>query len=509
MVDVAVSTVEAEKVQRPARTWHKPALMIWGLIAVGLLSCALSVSGIWRITELSTSFQQKDDEALLLAADLKEQTASFAKLTYDFLLQQDFNRQLMREKQSNGIRKNITSDLSQIAVLNTSASGGTMTESVRYNVLQFLLLTDKALETAVEEGSAVHARIILQDEAEPALKVAQEALNALIKSREKFGDEHAQFIRQQAVMVALLLFGLAMLGTALALMARVHVLKMQPATGRAVAFPFKPREAEVRVKEEDERRTREGRAIEARSLITLAVINRLNRLDKENESLKKMISLMQRLGDKEVPQELPSNDASLHFLQKQGEKISQSVGRIEAISEHLKQFMESMNKLMSGIQSMATDGNVVALNVTIELAKLQAATHGAPENEKNAKISEQIRTLATTAAGITGKMAMILSQFRYAQEDFARHVQDLINLKNQGGEALEDMRQSLTQKTQSARSLYEERREWLAQIPMLEEKLENIRKQTTHIQALMLDNAPAMEGETMERSFKVISGGAA
>ncbi|MBY0427644.1 MAG: MCP four helix bundle domain-containing protein, partial [Alphaproteobacteria bacterium] len=185
-----VPTNEAIEPAKVSRKPITPVMMLWFLAFLGVASTIFSVWGLWRITDLSVQFQNKDDRSLVLAVNLKEEIGSFSMLTYDFLLQQDFNRMMLKERQSNKTREDITQNLGNLTMLSTTGTAGTTIEAIRYNVMQFLVLTDKALETAVEDGNSTKARTILQDEVAPALRTAQESLNNLINSRQKFGDEH-------------------------------------------------------------------------------------------------------------------------------------------------------------------------------------------------------------------------------------------------------------------------------------------------------------------------------
>ncbi len=492
---------------------HKPitpVMMLWFLGFLGIASTVFSVWGLWRITDLSVQFQNKDDRALVLAVNLKEEIASFSMLTYDFLLQQDFNRMLLKERQSNKTREDITQNLGNLAMLSTSGTAGTAIEAIRYNIMQFLVLTDKALETAVEEGNANKARNILQDEVDPALRTAQASLNNLINSRQKFGDEHFQFVRQQSVMIILLLVGLTALGMAIILTLRstilhkfvekIKVLETEKAQAVAAKTPSADEIAETR-----------KRILEARSLATLALINRLNRLHQESEELKKDMEVLHRHVDNTMPQpvRMDISQKELEALATQGERIAMSLGRISHVNDQTKQFVDSIGELMQGMQGLATDGNVVALNVTIELAKLQAHSGMIVSDDKNAKISEQIRSLATTAAGITGKMAMVLSQFRYAQQDFEKQSVELQQIKMGSMNALETIKNSLHIQQQQNVQLFDDRSALLNQLPELVEKVAALEEQITQIQAMTEEEIDDLADLPMGKQFKLISGGAA
>ena len=501
---------EAVPTTKPFRKPITPVMMLWFLAFLGLSSTIFSVWGLWRITDLSVQFQNKDDRALVLAVNLKEEIGSFSMLTYDFLLQQDFNRMMLKERQSNKTREQITQSLGNLAMLSTSGSFGTTIEAIRYNVMQFLVLTDKALETAVEDGNAAKARNILQDEVDPALRAAQESLNSLVNSRQKFGDEHFQFVRQQSLMIILLLVGLTALGMSIIVTLRstilhkfvekIKTLEIEKAQAVLAIPPSSEVLAETR-----------KRILEARSLSTLALINRLNRLHQDSEDLKKDMEVLQRHVDASVPQpvRVDVSHKELEALQSQGDKISMSLSRIQHVNDQTKQFVEAIGELMVGMQGLATDGNVVALNVTIELAKLQAHLGAQVNDEKNAKISEQIRGLATAAAGITGKMAMVLSQFRYAQQDFEKQSVELQQIKLSGNSALDTIRSNLHVQQQQNAQMYDERGALLKQLPDLVEKIAALEEQITQIQAMTEEEIDDLGDVQTGKQFKVISGGAA
>lgn len=484
-----------------------PVMMLWILACLGIASTVFSIWGLWRITDLSVQFQNKDDRSLVLAVNLKEEIASFSMLTYDFLLQQDFNRMMLKERQSNKTREEITQNLGNLAMLSTSGTVGTTIEAIRYNVMQFLVLTDKALETAVEDGNATKARTILQDEVDPALRTAQESLNNLVNSRQKFGDEHFQFVRQQSVMVILLLVGLTTLGMSIIVTLRSTILhkfvgKIQTLEIEKAQFIKNPAEqlAETR-----------KRILEARSLSTLALINRLNRLHQDSEDLKKDVEVLQRHVDASVPQPVRADigHKELEALKSQDDKIAMSLGRIHHVNDQTKQFVDAIGELMLGMQGLATDGNVVALNVTIELAKLQAHLGMQVPDDKNAKISEQIRGLATAAAGITGKMAMVLSQFKYAQQDFEKQSAELMQIKTASTTAIDTIRSNLSVQQQLNTQMHDERSALLKHLPDLVGKIAALEAQITQIQAMTEEEIDDLGDLPMGKQFKIISGGAA
>src|SRR5207247_132527 len=116
-------------------------------------------------------------------------------------------------------------------------------------------------------------------------------------------------------------------------MVRMHVLGPKPAahpheeahlpavTGSHYNFSNE----EARAREEEERRMNEARTLEARSLVTLAVANRLSRLDKDNEELRRMVANLKRHALKEYP-EVPheAGHEGLLVLQRQSERIAQT-----------------------------------------------------------------------------------------------------------------------------------------------------------------------------------------
>ncbi|MDX1923285.1 MAG: MCP four helix bundle domain-containing protein [Alphaproteobacteria bacterium] len=501
-----VQTAEAVKPKHKPIT---PVAMLWFLALLGVASTIFSVWGLWRITDLSVQFQSKDDRSLVLAVNLKEEIASFSMLTYDFLLQQDFNRMMLKERQSNKTREDITQNLGNLAMLSTSGTAGTVIEAIRYNITSFLAATDKALETAVEDGNATKARGILQDEVEPALKTAQNSLNDLINSRQHFGDEHFQFVRQQSIMIILLLVGLTTLGMAIIVTLRSTILHKYVQKIRKLEIETE-QAASTRAPSADEVAETRKRILEARSLSTLALINRLNRLHKDSEELKKDIQVLQRHADSDIkqPPRVEINRSEVEILQHQGEKIAMSLGRIGHINDQTKHFVDSIGELMHGMQGLATDGNVVALNVTIELAKLQAHLGAPIPEEKNAKISEQIRALATTAASITGKMAMVLSQFRYAQQDFEKQSAELAQIKSGSSAALDTIKNNLHIQQQQNSQLFDERTALLSELPKLVAKVAALEEQITQIQAMTEEEIDELGDMPTGRQFKIISGGA-
>ncbi len=504
-----VPVAEAPKTTKPKHKPITPVAMLWFLAFLGVASTVFSVWGLWRITDLSVQFQNKDDRSLVIAVNLKEEIASFSMLTYDFLLQQDFNRMMLKERQSNKIRDDIMQNLGNLALLSTSGSAGTAIESIRYHVTEFLAKTDKALETAVEDGNATKARVILQDEVGPALVAAQNSLNDMINARQHFGDEHFQFVRQQSIMIILLLIGLTTLGMAIIVTLRSAIL--HKFVEKIRKLEIETVQAQSRVAAPEEMAETRNRILEARSLSTLALINRLNRLHQDSEGLKKDIQVLQRHADTTIQQPVRTEigHKEVEALQNQGEKIAMSLGRIGHINDQTKHFVDSIGELMVGMQGLATDGNVVALNVTIELAKLQAHLGAPIPEEKNAKISEQIRALATTAAGITGKMAMVLSQFRYAQQDFDRQSAELATIKNGSTTALETIKSNLHNQQVQNGQLYDERTAILNQLPQLAAKVAILEEQITQIQAMTEEEIDELGDMPTGRQFKIISGGVA
>lgn len=477
----------------------KPVSVLALLAFLAVATTLFAGWGLWRMTDLSAEYKTRDDHMLALAVNIKEKVASFSKLTYDFLLQQDFNRMLMKEKQSDATREEITRNLGALTLQSEGANAETI-EAIRYNVMQFLTLTDKALETAVEQGSSGTARAILQDEVEPALKKAQDSLTTLVQSRQKYGANHIQFLRQQAIIFIALLVGLTALGMAMLAMLRIHLAA--PAKKEEVA---KPEAAALPAPVVEEKPAE--RVIEASSLSTLAFMNRFNRLHKESDELKKLVTSMQRILDLRAAANLQATpEEELKALNQQSEKISLTVGRIQNINDQSKQFIERLNELMGGMQNLATEGNIVALNVTIELAKLQSQISGGPHDEKNIKVSEQIRALATSAANITGKMAMVLSQFRYAQDDFGKHTTELLQIKNTGASALEQIRRSLQNSAHNTSALMGERMEFENYLPMINQKMGDLSQEIEQLQLFANEEMESHRSEGPERAFKVISG---
>lgn len=539
----------------------KPFLFLWFLAALGLASTCFAVWGVWRVTDQTVNFQSRDDRALILAVSLKEQIASFSKLTYDFLLQQDFNRMLMKEKQSDKIRDEVTTTVASLVALSVPETSAGI-ENIRYNVLQFMVLTDKALETAAEEGAGGKARGILQDEVEPELRKAQGAINDLIAARSKINEEHFKAVRQQSLEMMLLLVGIAALALALALYVRVHILhlvkektRQSEASGdrmAALALPVllqtqdglvivptnepatqsNPPPIQLPVLQPSAPSlpvpalTAKGKGRVMAETEIMAWKHALEKVRHDSGDMKKLLqsvhdfieAKMHAKAEAGQVYNIPQIEQDMNQLMMQGEKISKAVSRVGHVHDQSKQFMESLNELMRSLQGLATEGNMVALNVTIEMAKLQAKIHEpsaqqAAHEEKNMRISEQIRLLATSAAGITGKMAMLLSQFRYSQEDFGKQVVELTQLKDFGATALSHIKETLQQQEQRANSLFAAQEGLTGHMPLLNQKMAELEEQLQQLEALgegglEEDLEPRLELQG-KRSFKVITGGAA
>lgn len=491
--------VVVAKFLKRLRFFQKPVVKVWVLAGLGLASTLFAGWGLLRITSLSAEFESHDDKLLVAAITLKEEVAAYSKLTYDFLLQQDFSHMMQKEKQSNATRAGIEQGLAELNQIDEGDKARPLADSIRANVTQFLSLTDKALESATEDGSVQKARSALQDSVEPTFKTAEDSLNEIIYSRQKFDQSRYHHLRAQALMVIAFLIGLTTLGIALLIGIRNHVL-----LGHA-HIPASAPQTEPASLDED------ARDVEARSLAALAFANRLSRVRKESDDLKKLLSGLQSFiaGEESKAAEIqPGADADV--LARQEEKITHAVGRIQHVHDQSKQFIDKLNDIMSGMQKLATDGNVVSLNVTIELAKLQSQQTGKVEEEKNAKISEQIRALATSAASITGKLAMVVSQFRYAQEDFSHQTTALTTLSREGGEALGRLRQTVQSNGQMATKLSGQRHELAGYLPKLEKKMAELEQQISQLQAIYAEEVETAGGEGLTpRSFKVISGRAA
>ncbi len=513
-----------KKVVNTIKTCHgflsRPTMMLWLMTALGLASAGFAGWGLMHVTSLSARVESHDERMLSAAVDLKEQVAVYSKLTYDFLLQQDYSKMMVKEKQSNTTRQGIEQGLAQlVAVDDGNAAAHALVANIRTNVTQFLLLSDKALEAATEDGSATKARSILQDEVEPVFKSTQDSLSRLISSRKQFDVDRFYYMRSQAFMVIAMLVGLTALGAALIMGLRRHILNSHHHQAHPKPQPEKqPDAAETalqavtavarEIEEEDAAR------IEAQSLAKLAFANRLSRVRKESDDLRKLLqglqafAAVQQEAQKPLMPRGPASDEDINALVRQGDRISHAVGRIQNIHEQSKQFIDKLSEMMGGMQKLATEGNVVALNVTIELAKLQAQS-GEVQEDKNRAVSEQIRTMATTAAAITGKLAMVLSQFRYTQEDFSRHAQELGEVRNMGNDALERVRGLLHTTGQSAARLTGRNEELAGYMPLLEQKMLELENQITQLQSIYAAEIE-MTGEGITpRSFKVISGGAA
>lgn len=493
----------------------KPLSALVFLAILGVATSAFSGWGVWRMAELSAEFKNHEDRMLDASVTLKEKIASFSKLTYDFLLQQDFDRQLMKEKQSNETREVITQSLGVLGMTSDNTSKD-MTEAVRYNTTQFLTLTDKALEKAVEDGNATQARILLQDEVEPALKKAQDSLSTLIAARQKTAASHTEYLHERALMFIALLIGLTALGLSLIMLLQGHLKARAKAPSKAlvVAQPAgqmasQPAHAEQR--RADNERDEQTRILKAKSLAALAIISRFSRIHRESNDLRKMVGGMQRyLGDHESTGAIDLPEQDIKGLTEQADRIALTVGRIQNVNNQSQQFIDKLNDLMGSLQTLATDGNMAALNVTIEMAKLQAQLDNETSSEKNAKLSDQIRALATTAANITGKMAMAISQHKYAQEDFAKQVAELMQIKNDGAASIERIRTALAKSRQNASSMQETRSEFEHTLPLLSQKVEELEHEIEQLQLFANEgDLGEVKSAEEEKSFKVISGRAA
>ncbi len=490
------------KLKRLRSLLARPTSMVWLLASLTLAVGVCAGWGLLHVTNLSAKFESRDGRASEIALDLREQISAYSKMTYDFLLQQDYSRMMVKEKQANSIRAGIEQNLSDLAAINDNSPAHAAIESIRTNVTQFLVLTDKALETAAEDGSAAKARVYLQDQVEPAYKNAEEAVKQLLSSRDQFDVTRFHHMRGQAFMVIAALIGLMALGVIVLLTLRSHILN-----GHGTRVADEPADLP-----DDATHTmlEESMDVEARSLATLAFASRLNRVRRESDDLRKLLQGLKAFipATEEAataPAKPPVQD--VEALSRQGEKIAHAVGRIQHIHDQSKQFIDKLSDMMNSVQKLATDGNVVALNVTIEMAKLQSQG-GAVQEEKNKAVSEQIRALATSAAAITGKLAMVLSQFRYTQEDFTRHTGELMDVRNTGTEALERVRAALQSNGQSATRLSGQREELASYLPQLEKKMADLEIQISQLQQIYSsDIETATEGVT-QRSFKVISGGA-
>jgi hypothetical protein len=486
------------------RFFLKPISRVWLLAGLILVSMLLAGWGLLHITRYSAESENRDSKILSVALKLKEQVTDYSKLTYDFLLQQDFSRMMLKEKQSDAARESIEQGLAALASMDKSADAHPKIENIRTNVLQFLVLTDKALETATEDGSAQKARGVLQNQVEPAFRNANESLAQLIYSGQEFDKNRYSRMRQQALMFIALLVGFTTLAATLIIKLRQHILHGSAAM--VLAETYVPQEGENPATFSDDAN------VEARSLAALAFANRLSRVRKDSDDLKKLLSGLQAFissGGAEEPSR-PATPQDLDVLLRQGDKINHSVSRIQHIHDQARQFIERLNDVMNGMQKLATDGNVVALNVTIELAKLQSGHSAGVDEDKNAKVSEHIRALATSAASLTGKLAMVVSQFRYTQEDFTRHMGDLSSLQNIGADSLDRVRSTLQTTGQNATKLATQREELAAYLPALQHKMSELENQIAQLQAIYAAEIEAAGGEGIApRSFKVISGGAA
>jgi len=501
--------------QKMKSIMSKPLSALVFLAILGVATSLFSGWGVWRMAELSAEFKNHEDRMLDASVTLKEKVASFSKLTYDFLLQQDFDRQLMKEKQSNATRDVITQSLAALALTSDKASTE-MVEAVRYNVTQFLSLTDKALEKAVEDGNATQARIILQDEAEPALKKAQDSLSDLIAARQKVATGHTEYLHERALMFIALLIGLSAMALTLIMMLQGH-LKARPhkASSSALvpanmsAMPASDMTSARTVMERE--REEQSRELKAKSLAALAIISRFSRIHRESNDLRKMVGGMQRyLGEHEGEAALDMPDADIKGLAEQAERIALTVGRIQNVNNQSQQFVDKLNDLMGNLQTLATEGNMVALNVTIEMAKLQAQIGSDVPSEKTAKLSDQIRAMATTAANITGKMAMALSQHKYAQEDFAKQVAELMQIKNDGVASVDRIRAAMARSRQNASTMLETRSEFEHTLPLLSQKVEELEHEIEQLQLFANDgDLGEVKSAEDEKNFKVISGRAA
>jgi cell division protein ZapA (FtsZ GTPase activity inhibitor) len=501
------------KLQFFKRFMARPAMVLWLLACLATASGLFAAWGLLHVTSLSAKSETRDDRATTVAINLKEELASYSKLTYDFLLQQDFSKMMTKEKESNAARTAIDQNLNELAGIDPNSSAHSAIEAIRTNVAQFLTLTDKALETAAEDGSATKARNFLQDQVEPAYKNAEEAVNQLLSSRDQFDVTRFKRMREQALMVIAALVGMTALGVVLLLSLRSHILHGVIIRGEEAAIVPEDKKDPVNALSAMQSLMEEPLEVEARSLATLAFANRLSRVRKECDDLRKLVQgLAGFVPTQNAPVELPpnvrSNTQDMETLTRQGDKISHAVGRIQHIHDQSKQFIDKLNEMMNSVQKLATDGNVVALNVTIELAKLQAQAGGVHE-EKNKFVSEQIRGLATSAASITGKLAMVLSQFRYTQEDFARHTGELMELRSAGTDALGRVREALETTGQSATRLTERRDELTEYLPNLEQKMGELENQISQLQSIYTADIETLGDGISQRSFKVISGGIA
>jgi hypothetical protein len=485
------------------RFFLKPISRVWLLAGLILVSMLLAGWGLLHITRYSAESENRDSKILSVALTLKEQVTDYSKLTYDFLLQQDFSKMMLKEKQSDAARESIEQGLAALGAMDKSPDAHRKIESIRTNAMQFLVLTDKALETATEDGSAQKARGILQNQVEPAFQSANTSLAELINSSHDFDKNRYSRMRQQALMFIALLVGFTTLAATLIIKLRQHILYGSAAM--ALAETYVPQEGENAATFSDDAN------VEARSLAALAFANRLSRVRKDSDDLKKLLSGLQAfIGGAEEEPTKPASPQDLDVLLRQGDKISHSVSRIQHIHDQARQFIDRLNDVMNGMQKLATDGNVVALNVTIELAKLQSGHSAGVDEDKNAKVSEHIRALATSAAGLTGKLAMVVSQFRYTQEDFTRHMGDLSSLQHIGADSLERVRTTLQTTGQNAATLSTQREEFAAYLPAIQHKMSELENQIAQLQAIYAAEIEAAGGEGIApRSFKVISGGAA
>ena len=148
-----------------------------------------------------------------------------------------------------------------------------------------------------------------------------------------------------------------------------------------------------------------------------------------------------------MSESLDASLASVNDVTEGAQGMALSMNQIQDIVDHTEELIEQANKLVGGIEGIASRTNLLALNAAIEAARAGEAGRGF------SVVAEQMRKLAQTSGDSASEIGKALSSISESMKQVVEHVDASNNVATSQAAATEEITATFTELTQSAEKL--------------------------------------------------------